>query len=647
MFRVSRSANTGQSQRLWPVFVLLLAVVALPTAGVLYYMNRAMQSELLVASQRLNEAYDSQLKTAAGKIQLSWQNTLTLLTNAKKEKSIPEAFASLVKAGQVDSVLFYDMGRFVYPANAAIPRAAMEPETPSWQEAHSLEFAKNSPKEAAEAYSAIFRKSAGVQESAMALMAQSRCLNKDGRQAEAIGVLTRNFRSGARFQNAVDSQGRWITPNALLFALQLIKDPSNPLFKKTAALLSELLNDYSNPAMASTQRRFLMEQMRSLWPDCPRFPTLNAEELAARFEKTALKSGQMQPAGIPNVWAYQIPDESLTALFRQDHLLTFMNSSLAGQEPIRGVRLSVRPPGASASSFLSAKIGNDFPSWELGLALEGSDPFQSASNQTTATYVWTGILLTAAIIILALLMAGYLRRQVRLTRLKNDLIATVSHELKTPLASMRLLVDTLRSGHYQDSQLVQEYLQMMAKENARLSRLIEEFLTFSRMERKKTQFDRSVLQADDIVHAAVDAVGDRLHAPGCRFELEFAPEMPAIIGDHDALTTVLINLLDNALKYTDDAKEIRLRSFASDGSVWFEVQDNGIGFPRSAAKKIFGRFYQVDRTLSRRAGGCGLGLSIVQFIVAAHNGSITARSQPGKGSTFTVQLPAAEKTYAK
>jgi signal transduction histidine kinase len=249
--------------------------------------------------------------------------------------------------------------------------------------------------------------------------------------------------------------------------------------------------------------------------------------------------------------------------------------------------------------------------------------------------------MTVGIAFLSILIAVYLRRQVRLTRLKNDLIANVSHELKTPLASMRLLVDTLRDGHCQDSQLLQEYLQMISKENARLSSLIEEFLTFSRMERNKAKFDKSVLRTDEIVHAAMEAIGERLQAPGCHLDLDLAPQLPGVVGDRDALVTVLVNLLDNALKYSGDEKNIRLRGFASDGCVCLEVQDNGIGFPRGAAKKIFDRFYQVDRTLSRRTGGCGLGLSIVKFIVDAHDGSITAKSQPGKGSTFTVQLTAA------
>ena len=109
------------------------------------------------------------------------------------------------------------------------------------------------------------------------------------------------------------------------------------------------------------------------------------------------------------------------------------------------------------------------------------------------------------------------------------------------------------------------------------------------------------------------------------------------------MTTVLVNLLDNALKYSGSEKEIILRGFTDNGNVCLEVQDNGIGFPPSAAKKIFDRFYQVDRTLSRVAEGCGLGLSIVQFIVTAHNGSVSAKSEPGKGSTFTVQLPVATR----
>jgi signal transduction histidine kinase len=640
--RMRGTANAGHRQRLWPAFVMLTAVVVLPTAGVFWFMNLAMQNEQLAMRQRLTELYRSQLQITAEQIQTSWRNKFDLLANTVQRNSIPEAFALLVKAGHADSILIYQKGRLIYPNTVAFPRITAEPQTPLWLEARNLEYGKNDAKSAAAAYAQIARQSTGLQEGALALISQARCLNKAQNKPEAIEVLVHAL-GGARYRNVADAQGRSISLNALLFTLQLIKEPSQPSFQQTAALLVERLNDYRDPSISSSQRRFLIEQLQSLWPDCPQSPTFIAEELAAQFKRTdrdQIKSGRIQPTSLKNIWAYQTPEKSMIALLSQDRLMAFINSVLASQKTMSGIRLSAIPPGAADSAYWSESIGDAFPSWKLDLRLEGKDPFQSAAKQKIATYVWIGILMTASILMLSLLLAGYLRRQVRLTQLKNDLIATVTHELKTPLASMRLLVDTLRDGHYQDAHLVQEYLQMISKENARLSSLIEGFLTFSRMERNKATFEREVVKTDEIVHAALEAVGSRLQAPGCRMELDLAPELPPVIGDRDALITVFVNLLDNALKYTGENKEIRFCGFVADGNVCFEVQDNGVGFPRSAAKKIFDRFYQVDRTLSRRTGGCGLGLSIVQFIVAAHNGSVNAASQPGKGSTFTVQLPA-------
>jgi signal transduction histidine kinase len=643
----SRETNVGHGQRLWPVFAVLIAVVVLPTAGVLWFMKEAMQNEQYAVHRRLEAVYQSQLKSIAGHIQLLWQEKAHALLDANKQNPKSEVFAALAKQGLVDSVLLYRDSLLVYPVTSNSSNMAAEPQTKLWREAHELEFGENASGLAAKAYGEIARKSADIRESATALTAEARCLNKAGKTQEAINLLTGALNI-VRYQYISDANGRMIAPNALLYALQLIKDPSLPIFQKTAALLAARLNNYSDPAMLSSQRRFLMEQLKSLWAACPQFPTFAAEELAAasasEFAEATwdrLKTGQMQPTKIRGIWAFVAPDKSLIALFRQERLLALMNSAISRHEPISGVETSPLLPGAANPSFLKIRIGNEFPSWQLGLSLNGLDPFESASKQKIATYAWIGILLAIGVLMLSVLLFSYLQRQVRLTRLKNDLIATVSHELKTPLASMRLLVDTLRDGHYQDQQLVQEYLQMISKENARLSSLIEGFLAFSRMERNKAKFEQEIVQTEEVVHAALEAVGNRLQAPGCQLEVDLAKEMPAVIGDRDALITVMVNLLDNALKYTGDKKEILLRGYASNGNVWIEVQDNGVGFPRSASKKIFDRFYQVDRTLSRHTGGCGLGLSIVQFIIKAHNGSIVAQSQPGQGSTFTIQLPAA------
>ena len=220
-------------------------------------------------------------------------------------------------------------------------------------------------------------------------------------------------------------------------------------------------------------------------------------------------------------------------------------------------------------------------------------------------------------------------------------MATVSHELKTPLASIRALVDTLLEGRYRDQAQREEYLRLVTKENQRLSHLIDNFLAFSRMERHKRTFALDEVTVDTIVTDALDVTRERFDVPGCHLDVSVAPDLPPVTGDADALATVLVNLLDNAYKYSGSEKRVLLRASANNGSVWLQVEDNGIGLSRRAVRKVFDRFYQVDDSLSRSGEGCGLGLSIVQFIVSAHRGSIDVASQPGKGSTFTVRLPAA------
>jgi signal transduction histidine kinase len=132
-----------------------------------------------------------------------------------------------------------------------------------------------------------------------------------------------------------------------------------------------------------------------------------------------------------------------------------------------------------------------------------------------------------------------------------------------------------------------------------------------------------------------------LEAAGCQLEVSVSSGLPAVRADEDALVTVLLNLLDNAYKYTPSEKRIALRAYDTDNGVVFAVEDNGVGIAPREQKRIFRRFYQVDRRLAREAGGCGLGLSIVELIVKAHGGTIQVKSQPGKGSVFSVILPSA------
>ena len=292
------------------------------------------------------------------------------------------------------------------------------------------------------------------------------------------------------------------------------------------------------------------------------------------------------------------------------------------------------------AAFLIAPLGKLFPSWNVEIHFKDIDIFETTADKQKVIYVWTGLLAIVVMIAAGLLATRVVGKQIRINKLKNDFIATVSHELKTPLASMRVLVDTLLEGSYRDQQQVTEYLQLISKENERLSGLIDNFLTFSRMERNKQAFAMVRTSPAAIARDAAEAVKTKFSMGQCKFEVNIREDLPEVSADRDAMITVLINLLDNAYKYSYDNKQIELRVSPENSLVCFYVSDKGRGMSRRSVRKIFNRFYQADSSLSRHVEGCGLGLSIAKFIIDAHKGTISVESKPDKGSTFTVKLPA-------
>ena len=312
--------------------------------------------------------------------------------------------------------------------------------------------------------------------------------------------------------------------------------------------------------------------------------------------------------------------------------MEFMRQSLLGTGPAAGASFEMIPPGSRRQDEAIA-AGPMLPGWQVAFTLQNDQWLAEAARRRTTSYFAAGYLVIAALCITGLLLGHAFRRQMRLTRLKTDLVATVSHELKTPLASMRLLVDALLEDASPDPQKTHEYLQLISGENLRLTRLIENFLTFSRIERRRQTFEFVDTDPTRVVNAVALAMRERV-----RIETEVEPNLPSVYVDEDALVTVLLNLLDNAYKYTSAQKRISLRVCQDGDRVVFAVEDNGTGISPREQKRIFRKFYQVDRRLARDTGGCGLGLSIVDYIVRAHGGAIRVNSSLGNGSTFFVSL---------
>jgi len=397
------------------------------------------------------------------------------------------------------------------------------------------------------------------------------------------------------------------------------------------------LNDYSRPLSAS-ERLLLMEQLRAVERNV-RLPTEAALRLSIAVVDAGLparESAGFRPTAIADVWALVSDDHRVVGLYRTGRLEAMMHDALHEVAP-EGITFIAFPPGIHADKE-AITAGDWLPGWQLSFMPIDTRIVDAASRGRATFYVSVGV---AGIAIIALLGIGagrLFRRQLHVARLKTDMVAAVSHELRTPLASMRVLVDGLLADDELDPVKTRDYLELIATENSRLSRLIENFLTFSRLDRHRHQFAFVPVPPATIAAAAVQAIRERMPA-ACDLREDVAPDLPMVRADADALGTALINLLDNALKYTPADKRIAVRVYREEGMVVFAVEDNGIGIPVREHRRIFRRYYRVDPRLSGEATGVGLGLSIVDLIVRAHGGTVSVRSQSGSGSTFAVRLP--------
>jgi signal transduction histidine kinase len=279
--------------------------------------------------------------------------------------------------------------------------------------------------------------------------------------------------------------------------------------------------------------------------------------------------------------------------------------------------------------------------WTVQVFLLDEETLARGAREQFRGYLGIVIGAVAVVLIIATAAALTLNRQIELRELRNTAVATVAHELRTPLASMRMLVDTLREGRIRDETQRLEYLDLIAAENERLSRLAEDFLTFSRLERGKHKLVLAPVSPRAVVDQALQGLRPRLDSPRCTFSLDVPGGLPPVLADRDALAAVLVNLLDNALKYTGDDKRISLWARAARDAVVFAVTDNGIGMGHSQLKRVFEPFHQIDDRLARVAEGAGLGLAIVARIVGLHRGRIHVDSKPGQGTTFSIRIPLA------
>jgi signal transduction histidine kinase len=233
--------------------------------------------------------------------------------------------------------------------------------------------------------------------------------------------------------------------------------------------------------------------------------------------------------------------------------------------------------------------------------------------------------------------------QLRATeRMRTDFVSNVSHELRTPLTAIKGLVETLRDGAVDDREVRDRFLATMEDETDRLIRLVNDLLVLSKADSQALKLKRKPLDVRDLVERSVHKLASQLEEERIVVEVGVSDGPQLVLADADRIEQVLVNLLDNAIKYSPEGGRITVAIDEGGAEmVSVAVRDEGVGIPAGDLPRVFERFYRVDRARARDGGGSGLGLSIAKAIVEAHGGDITLRSEEGQGTTVRFTLPRA------
>ena len=230
----------------------------------------------------------------------------------------------------------------------------------------------------------------------------------------------------------------------------------------------------------------------------------------------------------------------------------------------------------------------------------------------------------------------------RIEAVRNDFVANVSHELKTPVGAISLLTETIEDAAG-DGEAVRRFSQRLHKESKRLAALVQDIIELSRVQGKNIVHAGTPVDLTEVISEAVDR--SRLPAESKGIELRLGGELPRRVhGDADQLMMAFRNLIDNAVRYSPEKTRVGVGLSSRDGIAQVTITDQGIGIAKEDQERIFERFYRVDAARSRQTGGTGLGLSIVKHVITNHGGEVSLWSQRGKGSTFTVRLPELDET---
>jgi signal transduction histidine kinase len=627
----------SMGRRRYRQLVLFLAVLIFPSLMIAVQGWRLSVQEQELAKTRLEEIR----KRTASEI---GQEIVTRLERIKTQEmaNVPGRDPSVVAVGWVEG------DRLVWPWEVRAVASAQLEENPEFARAlddgRRAEFVEKRDDRAAELYRKASEIARDDTQRAASRLALARTQLRAGQRRAAVVA----YRDVLQLPSTViDDNGLsyWSSAAAPLVELgagpDVLKrvnlDLESPAVRSAVQMyrfrtILETLRDSGNEAVkqgavAGLERLSVrladMERAENLQRDFPRLPVSPTDWLPYKGSELWLVG--RSPEGVtakPLVLAVRW--ETLRAAVESDRLAR--NAGPRFQTAVNGA-------GETLSEYLP-NLRVTFPD---GVA-------DQAAGLSPQRSLWG---LSFALVALLTFVGGYLfwrdmRREAHIAELRTQFVSSVSHELKTPLTSIRMFAELLQMRESNDAQQA-HFLDTIVSESERLTRLLNNVLDFSRIERGAKTYQLQPASLAEVVEAAVRTIQYPLTQQGFALDLNIAEGIPPVAVDRDALQQAILNLLTNAMKYSGEHRVIGLRLCKEDGEALIQVSDQGIGIPEREQSRIFEKFYRVPIPENREISGTGLGLALVSHIVEAHGGSVQVQSRPGEGSTFSIRIPLAHQ----
>lgn len=310
-----------------------------------------------------------------------------------------------------------------------------------------------------------------------------------------------------------------------------------------------------------------------------------------------------------------------------------LNISLERTNPVSTVYANT----PQHSSIVQTKALSILNNYQISVSLQSQSVADFIMFRTQQSIVSLSLLVVMILIGVILVVRNF-KREMQLSKAKADFVANVSHEIRTPLSLISMFNETLLLDRVKDEKKKHEYYEIISKETARLKNIVNKILSFSQIDANKKQYNFELLDPNEIVNEVLDTYSYHLNENGFSYQLRLNGTTK-LHADRQSLIEVIINLIDNAIKYSRDQKEVTITSQVKSDMYVLSVADHGIGIDKKDQGKVFEKFYRAEGGDIHTTKGTGLGLSLVHQIMSAHGGSISLKSKTNEGSTFTLKFP--------